>query len=62
VRGSLSVRDLGRLERACGAALEEHDPPLEVHLKAVSSVDEASRMFLRQLAKRGVVIRNDGGV
>jgi hypothetical protein len=62
VRGSLSFRDLGRLERACGAALEEHSPPLEVHLEAVSSVDEASRMFLRQLAKRGVVIRNDGGV
>ena len=61
VRGPLSFRDLARLERACGAALEEHEPPLEVHLKAVSSIDEASRMFLRQLTKRGVLITNDTG-
>ena len=57
IRGSLSARDLARLERACGPALEHRHPPLVVRLHQVTSVDEAAGLFLQHLRERGVEIR-----
>jgi hypothetical protein len=57
IRGALSVRDLRRLERACGPALEFEQPPLEIHVVQMTTLDDASRVFLRRLASRGAVIR-----
>ena len=56
IQGPLSVRDLGRLERACGRALEEREPRLEICLKRVDQMDEAARIFLQRLSARGVLI------
>jgi hypothetical protein len=57
IRGALSVRDLGRLERACGPALEHERLPLEVHVAQMTTLDDASRVFLKRLATRGALIR-----
>lgn len=56
IRGSLSVHDLGRLERACGPALEERQPPLEIDLTRVTTIDEAARLFLQRLMSRGAIV------
>jgi hypothetical protein len=56
IRGALSARDLARLERACGPALEHEQIPLEIRAEQMTTVDEASRLFLGQLATRGAVI------
>jgi hypothetical protein len=56
IRGALSVRDLRRLERACGPALEHELPPLEIHVAQTTTLDDESRDFLKRLAARGAVI------
>jgi hypothetical protein len=56
IRGALSVRDLGRLERACGPALEYERPPLEIHVSPTTTLDDASRVFLKRLATRGAIV------
>jgi hypothetical protein len=56
IRGSLSVRDLRRLESACGPALEHERLPLEIRLARMTTVDDAARVFLRGLAARGAAV------
>jgi hypothetical protein len=56
IRGPLGVRDLGRLERLCGKALEMRELPLDIELSAVSDLDDAARLFLQRLVARGAVI------
>jgi hypothetical protein len=55
IHGPLGVRDLGRLERVCGKALEMRDLPLDIELSAISDLDDAARLFLQRLVARGVV-------
>lgn len=56
IQGALSARDLGRLERACGPALEVREMPLDIRLMRVSAIDEAAQAFLQRLAARGAII------
>jgi hypothetical protein len=55
VTGHLRGRDLGRLERACGPALEHQHPPLTVRLAAPVQ-DAPARRYLERLAERGVTV------
>jgi hypothetical protein len=62
IRGALSVRDLRRLERACGPALEHQRPPLDIHVGHITALDDASRVFLKRLATRGAsILETPGG-
>ncbi len=56
VRGALIARDLRRLERACGPALEQKDIHLELHVHDKVASDDAARLFLDRLVKRGAVL------
>jgi hypothetical protein len=56
IQGPLGARDLGRLERICGKALEMRELPLDIELSATAAVDEVARLFLQRLAARGAVI------
>jgi hypothetical protein len=56
VRGRLQAKDLRRLERACGRALEQRDLALEVRLTDAEVGDEPSRLFLQHLMRRGARI------
>ncbi len=56
IRGPLTAADLKRLERACGPALEHREMPLEVRVIDMGAADEASRLFLEGLVRRGAVI------
>ena len=56
VKGQLRGRDLGRLERACGPALEQQRPPLTIRLAAVAAIDEPAQSYLERLAARGAVV------
>jgi hypothetical protein len=55
VTGQLRGRDLGRLERACGPALEHRRPPLTVRL-ASTVIDEPAKRYLERLTERGVTV------
>jgi hypothetical protein len=55
VTGELRGRDLGRLERACGPALEHQHPPLTLRL-ASSVVDAPAKRYLERLAERGATV------
>jgi hypothetical protein len=55
VSGQLRGRDLGRLERACGPALEHQHPPLTVRL-AASVSDEPAKRYLERLVERGAIV------
>lgn len=55
VTGQLRGRDLGRLERACGRALEHQYPPLTVRL-AATVIDAPARRYLERLAERGATV------
>ena len=55
--GSLRATDLGRLEQACGTALESPQAPLTLELRGVTDVDEVARRFLHRLEERGAVLR-----
>ena len=59
VTGQLRGRDLGRLERACGPALEHRHPPLTVRLSAVGTIDEPAKTYLERLVNRGAVVLAD---
>ena len=59
VTGQLRGRDLGRLERACGPALEHRHPPLTLRLSAVRAIDEPARTYLERLVERGAVVLAD---
>ena len=56
VRGRLAARDLRRLERACGPALEQREVPLELRLSEHGDLDEATQLFLAGLVRRGAVL------
>jgi membrane-bound ClpP family serine protease len=56
LRGRLSARDLGRLERACGRALEQPRAPLTLELDEAGGMDDAARRFLHRLVERGALI------
>lgn len=56
VRGRLTARDLRRLERACGPALEQREVPLELRLSDHGNMDEAAQVFLAGLIRRGAVL------
>ena len=56
VSGPLRAADLRELERACGPALEQRDVALDVVAREVSAFDEASRLFLVGLTRRGASV------
>ena len=56
IAGHLCARDLGRLERICGKALENRELPLDIELSGTSDLDDAARLFLQRLVARGAVI------
>ena len=57
LEGRLTARDLGRLERACGEALEQRPAPLELDVERVLSIDDAARSYLERLCARGALIQ-----
>jgi hypothetical protein len=57
LKGRLTAGDLGRLERACGSALEHKLAPLELNVEKVFSIDNAARGFLDRLSARGARIQ-----
>jgi hypothetical protein len=59
VTGRLGGRDLRRLERACGPALEHQHPPLTVRLATIESIDAPARAFLDRLVGLGAVLLFD---
>ncbi len=59
LRGRLAAGDLGRLERACGKALEQKLAPLELNLEEVLSIDNAARGYLDRLRARGARVHGD---
>ena len=56
VTGTLRARDLRRLERACGPAIERRRP-LRIVVQEGSSMDPFARAYLDQLRGRGAVVR-----
>ena len=56
VRGSMTGRDLGRLQRLCGPALERPVLPLTLQLGRSSAVDVAAQAYLERLVRRGAVL------
>jgi hypothetical protein len=59
LKGRLTARDLRRLERACGDALEHKVTPLELNVEQLLSVDETARGYLERLRSRGARIEGD---
>ena len=59
VTGELGGRDLRRLERACGPALVQRQPPLTLRLAAVPAIDGSARAYLERLVARGAVVLFD---
>ena len=59
LRGRLTAKDLRRLERACGSALEHKRAPLELNIEQVLSIDSAARGYLDRLRARGARIQGD---
>lgn len=59
VSGHLSARDLGRLERLCGPALEFRVPPLTLRLTRASTTDQPARAYLTRLAERGAIVQRE---
>ncbi len=56
ITGTLGAKDLRRLERHCGPALEHARLALEIRLRGVTRMDESARMYLHRLEGRGAVI------
>jgi len=56
VTGNLGGRDLRRLERACGPALEHQRAPLTVRLASVAAIDQPAKAYLDRLMRRGAVV------
>jgi hypothetical protein len=57
LKGRLGAGDLKRLERACGAALQQKIVPLELDVQQVTSIDAAAETYLAKLGARGARIR-----
>ena len=60
VRGPLAPRDLRRLERACGPALEHRTLRLEIRLEDTAALDESALFFLHRLRARGARLTGHG--
>jgi translation initiation factor IF-2 len=60
LKGRLAAIDLKRLERACGSALHEKVVPLELDIRGVTSIDQASIAYLDRLRARGARVRDLG--
>jgi hypothetical protein len=56
LKGRVSAGDLKRLERACGAALQEKLVPLELDIRGATSIDDAAQAYLERLRARGARI------
>lgn len=54
--GSITGRDLRRLERLCGPALERPIVPLTLRLGRLSSVDLVARTYFERLVQRGALV------
>jgi hypothetical protein len=54
--GCVTARDLRRLERLCGPALERPVVPLTLRLAPSSSVDVVAQTYLERLVQRGAVL------
>jgi hypothetical protein len=59
LKGRLMASDLGRLEHACGSALEQKLAPLELNVEQVLSIDHAARGYLDRLRARGARIHGN---
>jgi hypothetical protein len=62
LKGRFAAADLGRLERACGEALEHKLAPLQLNLEQVTSIDKVARGYLDRLRVRGARIQGDGAM
>jgi hypothetical protein len=60
IQGRISARDLCRLERACGRALEEQNIPIELRLDAATAIDDAAAAYVEHLCARGARIDDSG--
>ena len=56
VHGPMTGRDLRRLERLCGPALERPVVPLTLRLGRSSNVDLAAQSYLERLVRRGALL------
>lgn len=54
--GRLKAKDLKRLERACGHALQHEFVPLELDVAQVTFIDESARTYLDRLCARGATV------
>jgi hypothetical protein len=57
LKGRLGARDLRRLERACGSALQQKLVPLEIDIQQAISIDDSAEVYLEKLRVRGARIR-----
>jgi hypothetical protein len=56
IQGDLKAADLQRLERACGPALEQQRPELELVIRNGVIADSAAQAYVARLQARGVVL------
>ena len=59
VTGTLEGRDLRRLERACGPALEQRQPPVTIRFSAGAAMDAPAKAYLDRLMRRGALVLFD---
>jgi hypothetical protein len=59
VEGALGARDLRRLERACGPAIEQRRS-LRITLTPGGHMDAAARAYVEQLRARGALVQERG--
>ena len=57
IKGRLTATDMGRLERACAAALTRHPLQLALDLRRVTAIDATAAAVLRRLCDRGAVVK-----
>lgn len=60
ITGTLTGRDLGRLERLCAVTLEQPRLRLTLRLAAGAALDDAARAYLERLAYRGAIVLFEG--
>ena len=57
--GHVAARDLRRLERLCGPALEQPRLPLTLRLSRSSTLDLSAQAYFDRLVRRGAVVVSD---
>jgi hypothetical protein len=60
ISGHLSGRDLRRVERVCGPALEQKTVPITLRLTSSCTVDDSAHAYVQHLVQRGAVLVVDG--